>query len=206
MKTYGSHTIYKRPNRATPYDYASRTSTEWDFSVVVNDDKTRELLLERASALAASGDIEYLLIGGVEQQPNSAVKEAQSKHIHGGVIFSKPVSRSTVVQRLVSECEGVYCTPRNPRYLYITWKIHHCKEETKVDPTELLLFEFGKLPSDNEHSLWRSSRFIQNFLRKNTVPDSIVNVARLRARLDASRLRHRAELKLQGIDLSELSD
>lgn len=160
MRNYGQQPIHlggKR--RATGHQrtelYSKREATEWDIRLDVNEVLTAEVVInnikERLDELC------YVLVSGVERPDNinalanqGSTHGSTEHHVHLCVVLHKPLKRGDVLQlvRGTRKLGDEYCAPRNPRFSYAGWIIHHGKPGYKIDDEPLIRFEWGTLPMD----------------------------------------------------------
>lgn len=169
MRTYG----YKQANsteggkRKTGWErtelYSKREATEWDVRVDVNLLLTPEVIVSNIKERL--DELSYVLVSGVERpdKPNGEVQPhgttwknargataSEENHVHLCVVLLKPGKRGDVLQlvRGTRKLGDEYCAPRNPRFAYAGWVIHHAKPGYKLDGEPLIRFESGTLPMD----------------------------------------------------------
>lgn len=108
----------------------------WSATIFVTKDKQEDLLKDfEQCRLQAKDAIKYYLIGGPEIAPSTG-----GRHVHALVQFKfqKPLS---AVKKLFSRIDA-HWTPKEENITITTLTAHHCKLETKEDPTVLVLFEY----------------------------------------------------------------
>ena len=97
------------------------------------------------------GRLTYVLVSGVEVGTRPYQDDYQIKHVHVAAIFCNRVSKRSILTNWgIVEGNGYYLVPRNRDLPYSGWKDHHTKIFSKVDPTQLILFEAGTLPKDEK--------------------------------------------------------
>lgn len=137
--------------------YSKREATEWDIRLDVNEVLTAEVIInnikERLDELC------YVLVSGVERpdtmgpgkfMPDKVGSGSSEHHVHLCVVLFRPLKRGDVLQlvRGTRKLGDEYCAPRNPRFSYAGWIIHHGKPGFKIDDEPLIRFEWGTLPMD----------------------------------------------------------
>lgn len=165
MRTYG----YKQANsteggkRQTGWQrtelYSKREATEWDVRVDVNLLLTPEVIVSNIKERL--DDLAYVLVSGVERPDklpttpsvgfkNANANRSEENHVHLCIVLLKPGKRGDVLQliRGTRKLGDEYCAPRNPRFAYAGWVIHHGKPGYKIDGEPLIRFESGTLPMD----------------------------------------------------------
>ena len=96
-----------------------------------------------------SGRIKYVLIGGPEVGTKSFQDDYGIRHVHVAVIFHNRISKRSILKSWrIKEGNGYYLVPRNRDLTYGGWRNHHIKPFSKVDATNVLLYENGDLPKD----------------------------------------------------------
>lgn len=166
MRTYGYLHSTNGGKRKTGWErtelYSKREATEWDIRLDVNDLLTPDVIISNIKERL--DELQYVLVSGVER-PDS-VSAAVNKfgqasirnggsvstehHVHLCVVLFKPSKRGDVLQlvRGTRKLADEYCAPRNPRFAYAGWIIHHGKPGFKIDGEPLIRYEFGTLPMD----------------------------------------------------------
>lgn len=160
--------------------YSTREATEWDVRVDVNEVLTAEVVVNNIKERL--DDLSYVLVSGVERADmdtskaafgnNQAAPSASNEnHVHLCVVLHRPHKRGDVLQliRGARKLGDEYCAPRNPRFTYAGWIIHHGKPGYKLDGEPLIRFEFGTLPMDAFTE--EVANKIQGLLKKWGTPD-----------------------------------
>lgn len=162
MRSYGQLPIHLGgARRATGHQrtelYSTREATEWDVRVDINDlltvDQVVSNIKERLDELC------YVLVSGVERpdtmgpgpfKPKHNGSGSEEHHVHVCVVLHKSGKRGDVLQliRGTRKLGDEYCAPRNPKFAYAGWVIHHGKPGFKIDNEPLIRFEWGTLPMD----------------------------------------------------------
>lgn len=188
MRNYGQQPIHlggKR--RATGHQrtelYSKREATEWDIRLDVNEVLTAEVIINNIKERL--DELSYVLVSGVEhpdssnQVPPSYTGSAPrfsptgstEQHVHLCVVLCRPLKRGDVLQlvRGSRKLGDEYAAPRNAKFTYAGWVIHHSKADSKIDDEPLVRFEWGTLPMDpfTEECAGK----IQGMLRKWGTPD-----------------------------------
>lgn len=166
MRSYGQLPIHlggKR--RATGHQrtelYSTREATEWDVRVDINELLTVEHVISNIKERL--DELQYILVSGVERPdtvsdecnkfgvPSPRVSNMSNEHhVHVCVVLHKSGKRGDVLQliRGTRKLGDEYCAPRNPKFSYAGWVIHHGKPGFKIDNEPLIRFEWGTLPMD----------------------------------------------------------
>lgn len=159
MRTYGYKHSTDGGKRKTGWErtelYSKREATEWDVRVDVNALLTPEVVISNIKERL--DDLSYVLVSGVERpdKVDALAKQGSNhgsseNHMHLCVVLHQPHKRGDVLQlvRGARKLGDEYCTPRNPRFAYAGWVIHHGKPVFKIDGEPLIRFESGTLPLD----------------------------------------------------------
>jgi len=127
-----------------------RDDTQWDIRLDTADIDINMFIQELKTH---KDKLLYALVGAKEYGmnpsngfvPNSAY---ESEHVHVAIVTYNKMKRNEVM-RLFREhkLSGEYCVPRNQKFTYAGWKIHHIKDETKIGE-DRILWEYGTLPMD----------------------------------------------------------
>lgn len=129
-----------------PYHHMDR---EWDCRFNVPTPEDLATLLSAVKAETAKGRLSYALVSGVEIGTRPFQDDYLIRHVHVGLKFINRVSKSSILSNLqIKQGNGYYLVPRNRSLPYAGWRKHHLKAESKVDPEELCLYEYGTLPKD----------------------------------------------------------
>lgn len=122
---------------------------QWDCRFNVQLQSDLDELLATLRADTQSGRIKYLLVGGVEVGTKPQHDDYGIRHVHVAVIFESVHSKLSILKKWnIKQGNGYYLVPRNRALPYSGWRAHHIKEFSKVDPAQLILLEYGELPSD----------------------------------------------------------
>lgn len=157
--------------------YKTRTSTEWDLSFNMPADAlymTNSIIATVTTFIDQHpGQVLYCLISGIEVGTNNRSTTTKDEHhVHCALITKEFMNKEQALS--VFELAQVhdhnkfkrYACPRNSNFTYMGWKLHHCKQQTKIDSTKLILFEHGTLPCDADD------------------PDTIAKIALMRRRFE----------------------
>ena len=162
MRTYGYKHSTDGGKRKTGWErtelYSKREATEWDVRVDVNLLLTPEVIISNIKERL--DDLQYVLISGVERPdelpttPSPGFKKpstgSSENHVHLCIVLHRPGKRGDVLQlvRGARKLGDEYCAPRNSRFAYAGWVIHHGKPVFKLEGEPLIRFESGTLPLD----------------------------------------------------------
>lgn len=188
MRTYGYLHSTAGGKRKTGWErtelYSKREATEWDVRLDVNELLTPDVIINNIKEQL--DELQYVLVSGVER-PDKTVGPPSSSytgntpkgfnlgssenHVHLCVVLFKPCKRGDVLQLLrgARKLADEYCAPRNPRFTYAGWIIHHGKPGFKIDEEPLVRYEFGTLPMDPFTD--DTAIKIKSLLKKWSTPD-----------------------------------
>lgn len=157
MRTYGKNFVYKQT--ASYKERQERLATEWDVRVDVNDTLTADNVV--SNLREHLDELLYVLVSGVEKpdgeaNPNTGVKGfripsgSDNDHVHVCIVLLTPRRRRDVLEMVRGKRKlgDEYAAPRNPKFTYAGWVIHHGKPGYKLDGEPLVRFESGTLPMD----------------------------------------------------------
>lgn len=131
---------------------------QWDARFNVPTEAYLNQLLDSIRNSCNQGIVKYCLVGGVEIGTRPNQNDYQCKHVHVAIIFNNRHSKSSILKKWkIIEGHGYYLVPRNRELPYSGWKSHHTKPFSKVDDNQLLLFEFGQLPTDGDKKIIKAS-------------------------------------------------
>lgn len=157
MRSYAKNFVYKQT--ASYKQRQERLATEWDIRVDVNDVLPVERVVSNIKERL--DDILFVLVSGVEvpdknESPNKGIEwkpipsGSTEHHVHVCLVLFTPLRRRDVLElvRGPRKLGDEYCAPRNPKFTYAGWVIHHGKPGFKVLGEPLVRFEHGTLPLD----------------------------------------------------------
>jgi hypothetical protein len=153
MRSYGKNFIYKKT--VNYKERQARLATEWDVRVDVNDAFTADDVVKNLQL--HEDELLYGLVSGVEIPDQESCKNGEfgshgssEHHVHVCIVLLAPLQRLDVLKlvRGPRKMGDEYCAPRNPKFTYAGWVIHHGKPGFKLDGEPLVRFEFGTPPMD----------------------------------------------------------
>lgn len=166
MRSYGSRQDYTTENRLTTTEYKNRKANAWDIRF---DTANIDIDAYVESVKKHIKKILYLLVSGKEFGSNPLMGKPgafyESEHVHIAFISYDPMTRTEVLEWFRPKKETQeYCTPRNAKFTYLGWRIHHVKDETKITDKRIL-YESGTLPMDriNEKNANEIRRMLNKF-------------------------------------------
>lgn len=125
-----------------------RTSNEWDIRIDCDKSYAEEIVNNLKSA---SGVLDYALVSGIEKSDTEQLSNASKEnHVHIALISKYPMRRDQVL----SLCRGhlkktdEYAMPRNRKFTYAGWFMHHTKIDWKLASEQSIRYEYGLLPMD----------------------------------------------------------
>jgi len=158
MRSYAKNFMFKKT--ATYKQRQVRLATEWDVRLDVGDQLPIEDIVNNCKKI--KDDCLYILVSGVER-PDEAIQATHGKewanqsltrsnqeHVHLCIVLLEPKTRPDVLRMLRGPRKVLdeYCTPRNSKFAYAGWVIHHAKPELKIPGQPPIRFECGTLPMD----------------------------------------------------------
>lgn len=182
MRTYGKNFIYKKT--VNYQQRQARLATEWDIRLDVSDALTVENIISNIKEQL--DDLSFVLVSGVERPDVEMVKmlhpsgqpwndkkfgsSSQQDHVHLCLVLFVPRQRADVLKlvRGPRKLGDEYAAPRNAKFPYAGWVIHHAKPAFKLDGEPDIRFERGDLPMDPFTSDWALK--IQGIMKKWGTP------------------------------------
>lgn len=161
----------------------ARVATEWDIRLDVNDVLTPEVIVSNIKEQL--DELSYVLVSGVERPDHAYNHDVNSHgqkhhttkgsvstehHVHVCVVLFIPRQRGDVLKlvRGPRKMGDEYAAPRNAKFPYAGWVIHHAKPGFKLDGEPDIRFERGNLPMDPFTSDWALK--IQGLMKKWGTP------------------------------------
>lgn len=156
MRSYGKNFIYKKT--VNYKQRQERLATEWDVRVDVNEALTANDVVNNLQV--HQDELLFGLVSGVENpdEPghskpgwrNDSGSGSNELHVHVCIVLHAPLKRIDVLKlvRGPRKLGDEYCAPRNPKFTYAGWVIHHAKPGFKLDGEPLVRIELGTLPMD----------------------------------------------------------
>lgn len=123
---------------------------QWDARFNLQTEESYEEFITEIKKFAEEGKFNYCLVGGFEIGENSHQDDFGIRHVHCAFMFRNRISKSAILKRFkIKIGNGYYLVPRNRDLPFSGWRKHHTKSSTKVDTENVVLFEHGTLPPDN---------------------------------------------------------
>lgn len=166
VRSYAPYDRKKQGSSASKKQRAERYSTEWDVRIDCDPayaDKIQENLYKSKDMM------DFCMVSGIEQADTVLNKRLNGQdagswgsnedHVHIGLIFKYALRRDQVLSviRGLSKKGDEYCVPRNKKFSYAGWYIHHAKMDQKLVLEPAMRLEFGVLPLDDDTEYNRTS-------------------------------------------------
>lgn len=145
------------PRKATTKIRQDRQSNEWDVRIDVTPDYADEI---QANLTEAKDMIEYCLVSGIEKADSEVLTNgSKENHIHIAIIFKYVLRRDQVLATIrgLFKTTDEYCVPRNKKFTYAGWYLHHTKIDWKLVMEPCVRLELGLLPDDDDNEYNRGS-------------------------------------------------
>nr|QTE03555.1 MAG: replication-associated protein [Prunella montanella CRESS-DNA-virus sp.] len=149
MRTYAPYDRTKQGSQVgKKKERRERSSEEWDIridcdatyaDVIVNNLRNCQYLLD------------YALVSGIEKADSETLNYgSKNNHIHIALVFLYPMRAYQAMQhcRGLLPLTGEYCVPRNKKFTYAGWFMHHTKIDWKLANERPIRYEYGLLPAD----------------------------------------------------------
>lgn len=178
MRTYAKNFMFKKT--VNYKQRQARLATEWDIRLDVSDALTVENII--GFVKEQLDDIGYVLVSGVERPDLQKVEGpcninqnilqptnqygSKEHHVHLCLVLFVPRQRGDVLKlvRGPRKLGDEYAAPRNPKFAYAGWVIHHSKPSYKLEGEPMIRYEHGTLPMDPFTTEWALK--IDGLLRK----------------------------------------
>lgn len=198
MRTYGKNFIFKQTSSYKQRQ--ARVATEWDIRVDVSEALTVENII--GFIKEQLDDIGYVLVSGVERPDTEGPGEfvetknhsgSKEHHVHVCLVLHVPLNRAGVLKLVRGQRKmgDEYAAPRNPKFAYAGWVIHHTKPAYKVEGEPLIRYEHGTLPMDPFTTEWAMK--IDALLRKWGSPITKNRFGVYTALLNKNKIKERIE-------------
>lgn len=169
MRTYGKCKEFMYKKTVSYQQRQARLATEWDVRLDISDELPLEHVLARVRDHLE--DLSYVLVSGIEHPDTAFTKDtnvygtkvhttggsvSKQDHVHLCVVLFVPLQRADVLKMLRGprKLGDEYATPRNAKFPYAGWVIHHAKPGFKIDGEPNIRFEHGTLPMDPFTTDW----------------------------------------------------
>ena len=140
----------------SPYFNWTQLARDWDIRVNLGADNPEDEARHFVSLCheyTKNVGTTYLLVGGIEIGDNNNHTSNGQHHLHAALRCINRVSALAVKDKLgLGEFKdgtkrNYYLALRPETYNNEGWRNHHIKPETKVNPEENILWEYGSLPA-----------------------------------------------------------
>ncbi len=125
-----------------------RSSTEWDIRIDVTTEYADEIVDRLRGGV---GPATYVLVSGIEQPDNADVTwGSRGLHVHIALVSEYPLRRDQALALIRGPTPKTeeYAVPRNTKYTYAGWYLHHTKIDWKLVKEKTIRYEYGILPND----------------------------------------------------------
>ena len=150
MRSYAPYDKTKAPGkRVTAKTRQVRTTTEWDLRIDCDVHTVARII---STIESCKEHLDYVLVSGVEQ-PDIVHYGSKETHVHVALIAKQPIRRD----QALAMCRGPfkatdeYAVPRNRKFTYAGWYLHHAKLDWKIVTEPPVRLEIGQLPDDEEN-------------------------------------------------------
>ncbi|KUF83000.1 hypothetical protein AM587_10003078 [Phytophthora nicotianae] len=132
MRTYGKNFLFKKT--ASYKERQVRLATEWDIRLDASATLSAQNIIN--NIVLALDDIQYVFVSGVEspnkrehQHTNRKLGWSDENHVHIALVLLAPKQRTDVLKLLRGPRKhgDEYAAPRNGKFSYAGWIIHHAK-------------------------------------------------------------------------------
>lgn len=168
MRSYAKNFTFKKT--VNYKQRQERVATEWDIRVDVSDALTVENVI--GFIKEQLDDVGYVLVSGVERPDMEKIEGprredqtvvqpvnqygSKEHHVHVCLVLHVPLNRAGVLKLVRGQRKlgDEYAAPRNPKFSYAGWVIHHSKPSYKIPGEPLIRYEYGTLPMDPYTTEW----------------------------------------------------
>lgn len=214
MRSYAKNFAFKKT--VNYKQRQERVATEWDIRVDVSEALTAENIV--GFVKENLDDIGYVLVSGVERPDivdgETALQTAPSwknqgsneHHVHVCLVLHVPLNRAGALKLVRGQRKmgDEYCAPRNPKFAYAGWVIHHGKPAYKIPGEPLIRYEHGTLPMDPYTTEWALK--IDGLLKKWGTPGMKNRFGVYSALLNKHKIKEKIEklqMSLEDTDVDE---
>lgn len=216
MRTYGKNFTFKKT--VSYRQRQERVATEWDIRLDVNEALTVENIL--GFIKENLDDVGYVLVSGVElpdttdqvpptykgATPKFSPSGSTEHHVHVCLVLHVPLNRAGALKLVRGQRKlgDEYAAPRNAKFSYAGWVIHHAKPSFKVLGEPMIRYEYGTLPMDPYTTEWALK--IDAILKKWGSPLMKIRFAAYTALLAKNKIKEKIEklnMSLEDHDVDE---
>ena len=149
MRSYAPYDRKKQGSDAgKKKERKDRSAEEWDLRIDCTMAYAEEIV---QNLMRSSSVLEYALVSGIEKGDSEALSHgSKENHVHIALVFKYKLRRD----QALATCRGLlkktdeYAVPRNSRFPYAGWFLHHTKADWKLIKEPYIRYEFGLLPRD----------------------------------------------------------
>lgn len=172
MRTYGKQ--HWAVITSSKKQREEKKSTEWDLRMDVSDSDGARAIVDYVK----DKKFIYANVSGVERGPerqfivNEGWKSVESTHVHCALVVEIPITRAEALAYFrEKKTSNEYGAVRRSNFTYAGWRMHHGKEDTKLDGQPAFLLERGTLPMDpyNEETAVKVASMVSRYGREEDV-------------------------------------
>lgn len=153
MRSYGKYqkNYEGKSKGSSKNERKERLANEWDIRIDC-DQEYADTIMNNLNASASHFD--YALLSGIERPDHNDIKiNAQGSsqdHVHIALKFKWYMRRDQVLAfcRGLTKSTDEYAAPRNRKFTYAGWYLHHAKSSYKLEGQPDVMLELGELPRD----------------------------------------------------------
>ena len=215
MRSYAKNFTFKKT--VSYRQRQERVATEWDIRLDVSEALTVENIL--GFIKENLDDVGYVLVSGVERPDSKDDQDYVKKenwvknpgmsdehHVHVCLVLHVPINRAGALKLVRGQRKlgDEYAAPRNAKFSYAGWVIHHAKPSFKVLGEPMIRYEYGTLPMDPYTTEWAMK--IDAILKKWGSPLMKIRFAAYTALLAKNKIKEKIEklnMSLEDHDVDE---
>lgn len=172
MRSYSKKFSYKKT--AGFQQRSTRTSREWDVRIDVNESINVQDIINNIKR--HQDGILYVMVSGIERPDTTSIANqhgSNEHHVHIAIVLLSEYNRNDVLVMLRGQRKhsDEYCAPRNTKFTYAGWIVHHSKQSYKLDNEPAVRYEYGTLPLDA--MTIECARAMKRIFDKFDAPDTI---------------------------------
>lgn len=149
MRSYAPYDAKKQGSDAgKKKERKNRMSSEWDIRIDC-DQEYADRIVSRLRE--STGCATYVLVSGIEQPDDANISYgSKDLHVHICLITEYLLRRDQALSLIRGPIPVTqeYAVPRNTRFTYAGWYLHHTKMDWKLVKEPAIRYEFGILPTD----------------------------------------------------------
>lgn len=156
-----------------------RKSNEWDIRIDCTPEYAQVI---QDNLLNSKHVVDYALVSGIEKADSEALTTgSKENHVHIALITRYDMRRDQALAlcRGLRACTEEYAVPRNKKFTYAGWFMHHTKADYKLVQEPHLRLEFGVLPEDEDNEYNRAAiKRLFNKFGSDSLEQSSKNIVR----------------------------